>query len=215
MSTASYVSGATRLLPTNVTGLHFNSYGTVLFFSQHSSVLQYNLTTAYDITTSSDSGTSWNGFTSQGDTAQAVIFNNDGTRLYILSSYTDSVYEYDTSFIGFDTNTTWTNSTTNDEFYALQQALGATEFNRMDKTQLDAVADGSHFTLGDSLDLMIALYMGSNGTSPTSDGVSINYDAQALNQGAVLGTDYDYDFPDSTTVRVTSNAAQNLKIRVV
>jgi hypothetical protein len=215
MSTASYVSGATRLLPTNVTGLHFNSDGTVLFFSQHSSVLQYNLTTAYDITTSSDSGTSWNGFTSQGDTAQAVIFNNDGTRLYILSSYTDSVYEYDTSFIGFDTNTTWTNSTTNDEFYALQQALGATEFNRMDKTQLDAVADGSHFTLGDSLDLMIALYMGSNGTSPTSDGVSINYDAQALNQGAVLGTDYDYDFPDSTTVRVTSNAAQNLKIRVV
>ena len=52
-------------------------------------------------------------------------------------------------------------------------------------------------------------------SSPTADGVTINYDAASLNQGAVLGTDYDYDFPNSTTVRVTSNAAQNLKVRVV
>jgi hypothetical protein len=216
MSTASYVSGATRLLPTNVTGLHFNSDGTVLFFSKNGSVIQHNLTTAYDITTSSDSGTSWNGFTSQDSSAQAVIFNNDGTRLYILGTSTDSVYEYDTSSIGFGTNTTWTNATTNDEFYALQEALGATSVNRMDKTQLDAVADGSHFTLGDTLDLAIALKQDTASASlPTSDGVTINYDAQALNQGAVLGTDYDYDFPDSTTVRITSNAAQNLKIRVV
>ena len=86
----------------------------------------------------------------------------------------------------------------------------------MDKTQLDAVADGSHFTLGDTLDLAIALRQDTaSASTPKSDGVSINYDAQALNQGAVLGTDYDYDFPDSTTVRVTSNAAQNLKVRVV
>jgi hypothetical protein len=66
------------------------------------------------------------------------------------------------------------------------------------------------------LDLMIGLYLGSASSDvPSSDGVSINYDATTLNQGAVLGTDYDYDFPDSTTVRVTSNATQNLKVRVV
>ena len=63
---------------------------------------------------------------------------------------------------------------------------------------------------------MIGLYLGSASASvPSSDGVSINYDAESLNKGAILGTDYDYDFPDSTTVRITSNATQNLKIRVV
>jgi hypothetical protein len=86
----------------------------------------------------------------------------------------------------------------------------------MDKTQLDAVADGSHFTLGNTLDLMIALKQDTASASlPTSDGVTINYDAEALNQGAVLGTDYDFDFPANNKVRITSNAAQNLKIRVV
>ena len=123
---------------------------------------------------------------------------------------------YTNSATAYTTSTTWTNATTNDEFYALQQALGAQAFNRMDKAQLDAVADGSHFTLGDTLDLAIALRQdAASASTPTSDGVSINYDAAALNEGAVLGTDYDYDFPDSTTVRVTSNAAQNLKVRVV
>jgi hypothetical protein len=118
--------------------------------------------------------------------------------------------------VAYTTSTTWTDATTNDEFYALQEALGATSVNRMDKTQLDAVADGSHFTLGDTLDLMIALKQDTASASlPTSDGVTINYDAEALNQGAVLGTDYDFDFPANNKVRITSNAAQNLKIRVV
>jgi hypothetical protein len=78
------------------------------------------------------------------------------------------------------------------------------------------VTDPNHYTLGDTLDLAIALRMDTaSASTPTADGVTINYDAASLNQGAVLGTDYDYDFPDSTTVRVTSNASQNLKIRVV
>ena len=90
--------------------------------------------------------------------------------------------------------TTWVNGTTNDELYTLQEALGAQAFNRMDKTQLDAVADANHFTLGNSLDLMIALRMDTAAsTLPTSDGVTLrSYDAAALNEGAVLGTDYDF-----------------------
>ena len=102
-----------------------------------------------------------------------------------------------------------------DEGYALQQALGANASNRMDKAQLDAVTDPNHYTLGDTLDLMIALYMPSKGESPTSDGVSINYDAEALNKGAILGTDYDYDVPADNQVRITALAANNLKVRIV
>ena len=150
---------------------------------------------------STDDRTTWS-VAKASDGVRPIVRDNSGTWQY----NSDATYG----------STTWANSTTNDEFYALQQALGATSVNRMDKTQLDAVADGSHFTLGDTLDLAIALRQDTaSASTPTSDGVSINYDAQALNQGAVLGTDYDYDFPDSTTVRVTSNAAQNLKVRVV
>jgi len=195
-------------------GLSFSSDGTKMFTVGINYVTEWALSTAWDITTASyvrayDSS-------AQETDPHAIAFKSDGTKMYIMGSVQDNISEYNVSNTSYTTSTTWTNATTNDEFYALQQALGATEFNRMDKTQLDAVADGSHFTLGDTLDLAIALKQDTASASlPTSDGVSINYDAEALNQGAVLGTDYDYDFPDSTTVRITSNAAQNLKIRVV
>ena len=85
----------------------------------------------------------------------------------------------------------------------------------MNKTQLDAVPDANHFTLGDDLDLAIIFNMSSGTTVPSSDGVSINFDANSLNQGAVLGTDYEWDFPASNKVRIKSLAAQNLKVRVI
>ena len=52
-------------------------------------------------------------------------------------------------------------------------------------------------------------------TVPSSDGVSINYDANVLNKGAILGTDYDFDAPAQNKVRITALASNNLKIRVV
>ena len=148
---------------------------------------------------STDDRTTWS-VAKASDGVRDIVRNNGGTWQYNSNATYGS--------------TTWTNATTNDEFAALAQAM-TVAVNQMDKAQLDAVADGSHFTLGNTLDLGIIMYISSTGTSPTSDGVSINYDAAALNQGAVLGTDYDYDFPASDKVRITSNATQNLKIRVV
>jgi hypothetical protein len=222
MSTASYdginssmdITGRT----TNGQDVALSADGYTIYVLGTTSVYKFLLSTAFDLSTATyQSSSDWTGFNSEDTVATAMLFNDTGQKFYLLGRQNDYIYEYNDTFsVGYRTNTTWTNATTNDEFYALQQALGATSVNRMDKTQLDAVADGSHFTLGDTLDLAIALKQDTASASlPTSDGVSINYDAQALNQGAVLGTDYDYDFPDSTTVRITSNAAQNLKIRVV
>jgi len=196
----------------NALGLAFNGDGTKFYAvdSGESNVYEWTLSTAYDASTATYNTAHDTGYTGH----RGISFSSTGDKMYLLNFKTMRQF----SVVGetYTTSTTWTNATTNDEFYALQEALGATSVNRMDKTQLDAVADGSHFTLGDTLDLAIALKQDTASASlPTSDGVSINYDAQALNQGAVLGTDYDYDFPDSTTVRITSNAAQNLKIRVV
>ena len=101
---------------------------------------------------------------------------------------------------------TWANATRNSVQGAIEQAMSVAA-NQMDSTQLEAVTDPNHYTLGDTIDLAIVLYTTDSANNPVSDGVDINYDANALNQGAILGTDYDYDFPDDTTVRLTSNAA--------
>jgi hypothetical protein len=61
---------------------------------------------------------------------------------------------------------------------------------------------------------MIAPYAAS-GTSPISDGVTINYDAEALVKQAINGTDYEAYFPSPNSVSITSLAAQNLKIRII
>jgi hypothetical protein len=177
---------------------------------------QYTLSTAWDLSTATYDSVY---LQLTAGVPYALEYSSDGTKLFV--AYADAngtIEQWSTGLTTatYSTSTTWTDATTNDEFYALQQALGATSVNRMDKTQLDAVADGSHFTLGNTLDLMIALKQDTASASlPTSDGVTINYDAEALNQGAVLGTDYDFDFPANNKVRITSNAAQNLKIRVV
>lgn len=212
--TAQFTNSANSVMfnPTG-TKMHVYDYGT-------RNLYEYDLSTAWDISTGSYNNVyvSLDPQPSAAGYGQPASVHLDYTSGYLYAMRSERLFEWSgftITSLPYSTTATWANATTNDEFYALQQALSLGN-NRMDKAQLDAVADGSHFTLGDTLDLAIALRQDTaSASTPASDGVSINYDAQALNQGAVLGTDYDYDFPDSTTVRVTSNAAQNLKVRVV
>ena len=139
-----------------------------------------------------------------------VVDNTNGIRSIVRNN--SGTYQYNSN--ATYGSETWSNATRNSSFGAFQQAMSVAA-NQMNSTQLGAVIDANQYTLGATLDLAIVLYTTDATENPVSDGVSINYDANALNQGAVLGTDYDYDFPSSTIVRVTSNAAQNLKIRVV
>jgi hypothetical protein len=175
-------------------------------------VYEYNLSTAWDLSTISYSSYSFD-VSSQSPGCKAMTFKPDGSKMYILGTDNDIIYEYNT--LSYGTSATWSNGTVNNELYTLQQALSL-ESNRMNKAQLDAIPDANHFATGSSLDLMIALRMdAAASTLPTSDGVTLNYDSASLNEGAVLGTDYDYFFPSSTKVQIKSLAAQNLKVRVV
>jgi hypothetical protein len=148
---------------------------------------------------STDDRTTWS-VAKASDGVRDIVRNNGGTWEY------NSNVTYGSA--------TWASATTNNEFAAIAQAM-TVAVNQMDKAQIDAVTDGSHFTLGDTLDLAIVPYLASAGTAPTSDGLSINYDAAVLNKGAILGTDYDYDMPETDVVRITSLATQNLKVRIV
>lgn len=216
ISTATYVNKiSTNSQDTSTQALFFKSDGTKMYVVGRTSdnVYEYALSTAWDVT----SATYTDSFSvgSQMTSPSGIYIKADGATMFMTGPGSSTVFEYSIGTNAYTTSTTWVSATTNAEIEALQEALDV-ENNRMDKTQLDAVTDPNHYTLGNTLDLMIGLYQGTASANvPSSDGVAINYDAEVLNQGAVLGTDYDFDMPDSTTLRVTSNAAQNLKIRVV
>jgi len=192
LSTASYdsVSFSIASEESAPKGLTFELDGTKMYMvgTGTDSVYQYSLSTAWDLSTASYDGVSFD-LSSEADFPFGIAFKDDGTQMYIAGYYNDSVYQYST--VSFDL------------------------INRMDAAQLNAISDANHYTLGDDLDLAVTLTMPDSGsTSPTSDGVSINYDANALNQIATLGTDYDYDFPAADTVRFTALSAENFKIRI-
>ena len=143
-------------------------------------------------------------------TTWTVIDNTDGERDIVRNNA--GTWQYNSN--GTYASETWANGATNTELATLAEAMGTAQ-NQMDKTQLDAVTDPNHIALGNDFDLSIILNMTSGTTVPSSNGVAINYDANILNQGAVLGTDYDFDAPAQNSVRITALAGNNLKVRIV
>ncbi|MDB4416863.1 beta-propeller fold lactonase family protein [bacterium] len=238
ISTSSFVdSFSVSGQETNPRGIAFNNNGTKMFIvgTIGDDVNEYTLSAGFDVSTASfvDSFS----VSAQDTNPYAVDFNADGTKMFVVGTQNDSVYEYTLSS-AFDVST----STYSQAFDLSSQAatpIGITFFgakmlivdgiigtvfqysvadsypNQMDKTQLDAVTDPNHIALGNDLDLAIVFNMTSGTTVPSSDGVAINYDATVLNKGAVLGTDYDFDAPAQDKVRITALAGNNLKVRVV
>jgi DNA-binding beta-propeller fold protein YncE len=190
ISTATYVDAfSVTSQETNPRGLAFSTDGTKMFVCGMTGqdVNEYVLSTAFDVSTASfvDSFS----VSSQETSPQSITFNTDGTKMFVIGLTGVDVNEYTVGSIVYT--------------------------NQMDKTQLDAVTDPNHIALGNDLDLSIIFNMTSGTTVPSSDGVAINYDANVLNKGAVLGTDYDFDAPAGNAVRVTALTAGNFKVRVV
>ena len=162
--------------------------------------------------------------TNDTDLTKTIAYSDDG--LYAVKGDGVNVtgdkvlYAYSTGTTAsgnwVETDSDWTNGTYNNEHATLQQALTSQAANRMNKAQLDAVADGYHFSQdsADTLDLMIAPYA-APGVLPISDGVTINYDAASVYRQAVPETDYRADFAGTSTVEFTSNISANFKVKVV
>ena len=209
----------------STTDIFFSNDGTKFFVTHYDSnrgVSVYSLSTAWDTSSTITFITNYATTEVGSYIPSSVGFNSDGSKMYVMNSENTStspgrrILEYATggTTIGYSTSETWVNGTNNNEHATLQQALTSQSFNRMNKAQLDAVADGYHFSQdsADTLDLMIAPYAAS-GASPISDGVTINYDAEALVREAVAGTDYVAEFPSPTRLDIKSLINGNLKIR--
>lgn len=242
VSTASYTSNNKNINPdtTDLTGVFFtsDSIGKMYVIGQGNDyVVEYSVKTATYPTTGyhaahtnlSTDSTYWtdiNSMTASESAGSGNIYyciSTDDRTTWKVAKGTDgerSIVRNNSGTWQYNSNatygsTTWANATVNAELYAIQEAMG-TAANQMNKTQLDAVPDANHFTLANDLDLAIIMNQGSGATSlPSSDGVAINYDANVLNQGAILGTDYNYDAPAQDKVRITAVNGANLKVRVI
>ena len=59
-------------------------------------IYQYNLSTPWDISTASFVRSI--DISQQDTTCRAVVFSNDGNRIYIVGDATDTIYQYDLLF---------------------------------------------------------------------------------------------------------------------
>jgi len=86
-------------------GIAFNPDGTRMFVigSSSNSVHQYSLSTGFDLSTASFTGTSFD-VSGQSTTPRGVAFNPDGTRMFVIGTSADSVFQYSLS-TAFDVST--------------------------------------------------------------------------------------------------------------
>ena len=79
-------------------GFTFNNNGTKLIVcgSTNDDIYQYNLSTPWDISTASFVRSI--DISQQDITCRAVVFSNDGNRIYIVGDATDTIYQYDLIF---------------------------------------------------------------------------------------------------------------------
>jgi DNA-binding beta-propeller fold protein YncE len=97
-STASYDSVSLSTGFGTLSELNFNNDGTKLYVVSESTdaIYQYSLSTAYDLSTASYDSVSFS-LTSQDLTPNGLVFNGDGTKLYITGNTNDSVFQYSLS----------------------------------------------------------------------------------------------------------------------
>ena len=95
VSTASYVQlFSVALQEMNPRAISFNNFGTKMFIvgAQGDDVNEYSLSTAFDV--SSASYVQNFSVTSQDNYPNGIAFNNDGTKMFVVGTGGDNVYEY-------------------------------------------------------------------------------------------------------------------------
>ena len=107
LSTASYdsVSFSVTSQDTAPLGVAFNNDGTKMYMvgATNDSIYQYSLSTAFDLSTASYDSVSFS-VTSQDASPHEIVFNTDGTKMYMIGSTNDSIFQYTLS-TAFDLST--------------------------------------------------------------------------------------------------------------
>ena len=100
LSTASYdsISFSVSSQDGTPSGISFNLDGSKMYIcgASNDSVFQYSLSSAFDLSTASYDSLSFS-VSSQDSNPYGMVFNSDGTKMYIVGFSTDVVYQYSTA----------------------------------------------------------------------------------------------------------------------
>ena len=184
LSTASYdsVSFSVTSQQTGTAGLNFNPDGTKMYVTGYSSdtIYQYSLSTAYNVSTASYANKSFY-LGNQEVAPRSIVFNADGTKMYVAGPGSDAIFEYDMS-TAYDVSTASYNSVSLSVSSVDNTAIGWV-FNS-DGTKAILGGDGNNsifqYSLSTAYDLSTASY----------DSVSFSITSQeAAFEGVTLNTD--------------------------
>ena len=99
LSTASYANQLFSVASqdTSLADVRFNNDGTKMFIlgSANDNVFQYSLSTAWNVSTASYDSVSFS-ISSQDTSPYTIFFKSDGTKMYLLGTVNDTVYQYST-----------------------------------------------------------------------------------------------------------------------
>ena len=213
LSTASYDSVTFSVSGQDTTPLDiaFNTGGTKMYITGNSSssVHQYSLSTAFDLSTASYDSVSFS-FSSQDSVVIASAFNNDGTKIYMLGTGTDSLYQYSLS-TAFDVSTTSYDSVSFSVSSQGASPLGLAFNNAGTKFYVVEADNDSvyQYSLSTAFDLSTAAYdsvsfsVASQDTTPV--GLEFNNDGSKMYMvGNVNSTIYQYTTGSAYTVTYDS-----------
>lgn len=196
-------------------GIALNNDGTKLFVlsSSADAVFQYSLPTAYDVTNMSYDSVSFS-IAAQDTAPSGIVFNNDGTKMYIVGYSSDSVYEYAMS--SFDLTTASFNTSLT---VAAQDATPRDIAFNNDGTRLYVVGDTGNtiyqYDLSTPYALSTAAYnsdsfnVATQATSPQS--VRFNSDGTKMYVNDVQSSSaYIYQYSLSTPFDITTAVYDNV-----
>ena len=204
VSTASYDSVTLNVSSQSVfpTAIEFNNDGTKMFIgsSNTNGVFQYSLSSGFDLSTASYDSVSFNP-SSQESNVQGIQFNNDGTKMYIIGTTNNTVFQYSLSS-AFNLSTASYDSVS---FSVASQNTSAQglEFNN-DGTKLfvidnEPTEEVYQYDLTTGFDISTASYsnikLDVSSEDSTTFGISFNADGSKM---YLAGQDTDYIYQYST-----------------
>lgn len=175
----------------------------------------YDLSVAYDLSTAVFNASESNlqlrlglDYTSHAQ----PLFTDSNEEFYIISNH---LYKYTMVSRPFTTQENWVQAPENSAYSALSSAH-IISINRADASQFSAGINAGDFVLGDTLDLAITLKpKDAKSTPPAFQGAALTYDANALDDVAVLGQDYTYKYMGNGEIYFKSLGDYNLKVRAI
>jgi len=200
------ITFSVRAQDSNPRGIQFNNDGTKLYMvgNRNNSVFQYTLSNPFDLTTISYDDVSVDiGGVASG--SEDLVFNNNGSKMYIVDSTADAVFQYSLS-TAFDISTAVYDNILLDVGATNQYSANGLAFNNNGE-RLFVVGSGSdnvnQYILGTAFDISTAVYNNvffDPQTSGSPEGITFGANGTKMYIADRFGSEYIWQYSVNGTV---------------